>query len=251
MRSRVLPVSIPFSVLAFLLRLTDFMDAALLVFAKVPRPGDVKTRLTPVLTPSEAARLYDAFLRDALQLYVELAADVRLYLAPPLPDEVLTGFPDSLSVFEQAGSGLGTRMKRAFRDTLDDGYGRVCVVGTDHPTLPLSFIRQSFAALQSSGAVCIGPSEDGGFYLLGMNAFYPQLFEGMSYSHDSVFTDTLARVGTTDARLTVLPRWYDVDTPAELERMLADLEANEMEAPHTRQMVQQLQLHELSGTNET
>jgi hypothetical protein len=78
-----------------------------------------------------------------------------------------------------------------------------------------------------------------------MNAFYPQLFEGMAYSHDSVFTDTLARVGTTDARLTVLPRWYDVDTPAALGRLLDDLEDPDVEAPNTRRTIDQLQLQGL------
>jgi rSAM/selenodomain-associated transferase 1 len=224
------------------------MDAALIVFAKVPRPGDVKTRLTPVLTPSEAAQLYEAFLHDALSLYQRLRADVRLYLAPPLPDTALfdDGKPDA--VLQQTGDGLGERMKNAVRETLDAGYEHVSIVGTDHPTLPLSFIRQSFAALDASRSVCIGPTEDGGFYLLGMSAFYPQLFEGMTYSHDNVFTDTLARVGTTDARLTVLPRWYDVDTPAALERMIEDLDDEDVEAPRTRRMVEQLELYDLSKT---
>ena len=221
------------------------MDAALIVFAKVPRPGGVKTRLTPVLTPAEAARLYASFLRDALALYVDFDVAVRLYLAPPLPDEPLSGIPESVTVREQEGAGLGERMKAAFRETLTD-HERASIVGTDHPTLPPSFVRQSFTALEPERSVCIGPSEDGGFYLLGMNTFYPQLFDGMSYSHDSVFTDTLARVGTTDARLTVLPRWYDVDTPAMLKRMLDDLEQGEVEAPHTRQMIDDLDLQNLS-----
>jgi len=226
------------------------MDAALNVFAKVPRPGAVKTRLTPVLTPTEAARLYEAFLRDALTLYSGLTAEVRLYLAPPLPDQSRTDFPDSIEVREQRGDGLGARMKHAFLDTLNDGYERVSVVGTDHPTLPLSFIRQSFDALTMSKSVCIGPSEDGGFYLLGMNAYYPQLFEDMSYSHADVFSDTLTRVGRTDARLTVLPRWYDVDTPVGLERMVQDLDDGPVEAPHTREAIHQLELQNLLSKRE-
>ncbi len=226
------------------------MDAALIVFAKVPRPGEVKTRLTPVLTSSEAAQLYEAFLQDALRLYTRLSAHVRLYLAPPVPDELGVDVPAAVDVRVQRGDGLGNRMKHAFRTTLDRGYEKASIVGTDHPTLPLSFVRQSFSALTPARSVCIGPSEDGGFYLLGMNAFYPQLFEGMTYSHDSVFTDTLARVGTTDARLTVLPRWYDVDTPAALERMIDDLDDGDADAPRTREMVQQLQLYDLSPAGE-
>lgn len=222
------------------------MTAALLVFAKVPRPGDVKTRLTPVLTPAEAAQLYEAFLRDALRLYQQLTVDVRLYLAPPIPDGGLDGVPEDISVHRQNGDSLGARMQDAFRQVFALGYERTSIVGTDHPTLPLSFVRQSFAALEAARSICIGPSEDGGFYLLGMNSFYPQLFEGMSYSHDSVFTNTLARIGTTDARLMVLPRWYDVDTPATLERMVTDLtETKTIEAPHTRTVMGELDLHDL------
>ena len=225
------------------------MDASLIVFAKVPRPGAVKTRLTPVLTPTEAARLYEAFLRDALQLYARLTADVRLYLAPPF-DSPMEWIPASVEVYEQQGAGLGGRMKHAFRETLADGIDRASIVGTDHPTLPLSFIRQSFEGLELPQSVCIGPSEDGGFYLLGMNDFYPQLFEGMTYSHGSVFSDTLARLEQTDARLTVLPQWYDVDTPGTLERMIQDLEDGAVDAPHTRETLESLQLHDLPRTQE-
>jgi rSAM/selenodomain-associated transferase 1 len=222
------------------------MNAALIVFAKVPRAGNVKTRLTPVLTPEEAARLYESFLRDALEQYEDLGADVRLYFAPPLPETPLAGVPDEVTIATQEGDGLGARMKNAIRETLDNGYDRAALIGTDHPTLPIGFVRQSFAALGPRRSVCIGPSEDGGFYLLGMNAYYPELFEGMTYSHDSVFSDTLARMGDIDARLTVLPQWYDVDTPAMLERMVTDLENTDVRAAHTRQMVEDLDLHTLS-----
>ncbi len=226
------------------------MDTALLVFAKVPRPGHVKTRLTPVLTPAEAAHLYEAFLYDALARYAQLDVDVQLYLAPPRPETGLDDIPASISVHEQCGDGLGQRMQQAFQEVLANGYERAAVVGTDHPTLPPSFIRQSLTALTTDASICIGPSEDGGFYLLGMNAFYPELFEGMTYSHDAVFTDTLARVGTTDAQLTVLPRWYDVDTPADLERMLDDLTASDLPASRTRAAVRELELEQLAPVDE-
>jgi rSAM/selenodomain-associated transferase 1 len=221
------------------------MDAVLLVFAKVPRPGHVKTRLTPVLTAEEAARLYEAFLADALHLYANVGVDVRLYLAPPLPEARPAAVPDGLPVHEQEGDGLGERMSTAFRESFEAGYQRAAVVGTDHPTLPAGFVRQAFSALDAPQSICVGPSEDGGFYLLGMTDFYPQLFEGMTYSHDAVFTDTLARVGTTDAGLTVLPRWYDVDTPAALERMIDDLDGDAETAPRTRAVVKDLALEKL------
>lgn len=222
------------------------MNSALLVFAKVPRPGSVKTRLTPVLTPSEAARLYTAFLRDTLRQVVRLDTDVRLYLAPPLPDDGLDGLPADVSLHEQQGDGLGARMKGAFRETLQAGYAQAVVMGSDHPTLPLSFLRQAHGALQSPRSLCLGPTDDGGFYLLGMSAFYPQLFDDMTYSHSRVCSETLARAERTDARLTVLPQWYDVDTPEDLDRLLSDLDEDASDAPNTRRLTDQLGLGALS-----
>ena len=220
------------------------MDAALLIFAKVPRPGDVKTRLTPVLSPADAARLYTAFLRDTIRQVRPLDVDVRLYLAPPLPDGGVDTLPTDVHLYEQRGDGLGARMQRAFQETLDDGYKRVVVMGSDHPTLPLSFLREAFRTLEEAGSICLGPTEDGGFYLLGMSAVYPELFADMTYSHSEVFADTLARAGRTDAGLKVLPQWYDVDRPEDLGRMLSDLDEGPADAPNTRRIADQLNLRD-------
>lgn len=220
------------------------MDRSLLLFAKVPRAGEVKTRLTPVLTAVESARLYSAFLKDALRRFVRLEADLRLYLAPPLPNG-MEGVPSEVTVLEQEGPSLAARMQNAFRETFEAGYDTVVITGADHPTLPTSFVRQSFTVLDPRRSICLGPSEDGGFYLLGMNAFYPQPFEDMTYSHPHVFDETIKRIGWTDARLTVLPRWYDVDTPETLRRLLADLESEDIDAPNTRRVIDRLGLESI------
>ena len=222
------------------------MDTALLVFAKVPRPGEVKTRLTPALSAAEAARLYTAFLRDTLRQVLRLDAEVRLYLAPPLPDGELDAVPSGVDVHVQTGDGLGARMEQAFRETLGDGYGRVFVMGSDHPTLPRSFLQRADQALQDSASLCVGPTEDGGFYLLGMSAFYPQLFDEMSYSHGQVFAETLSRAEGTRADVTVLPQWYDVDRPRDLERLLTDLDDRPADAPNTRRVADRLGLEALA-----
>jgi rSAM/selenodomain-associated transferase 1 len=209
------------------------MSDALIVFAKVPEPGQVKTRLTPMLSPGEAARLYEAFLRDALSQYSGLGAAVRLYLAPPersLPGDLV---PSGVDVCWQAGEGLGARMQRAFVETFAAGAHRAVVIGTDHPTLPSSFIEQAFLALDAPRSVAIGPSNDGGYYLLGMNDVLPPLFE-MTYSHEAVFDETLTRAAAAGADLTILPPWYDVDTPDDLRRLVEELDASSVEAPHTR-----------------
>lgn len=218
------------------------MDQALLLFGKVPRPGSVKTRLTPVLSPSEAARLYTAFLRDTLRQVDRLDVDVLLYAAPPVSEGDFDGLPVNLDVREQEGDGLGARMMNAFRRALGHGYERAVVMGTDHPTLPASFVRQAFQALEEPGSISIGPTDDGGFYLLGLNTVYPELFEDMSYSHARVFSDTLTRADRTDARLTVLPKWYDVDTPRDLDRLCRELTASGGDAPETRRLLSALGL---------
>ena len=213
------------------------MSSALIVFAKQPEPGAVKTRLTVTLTPEEAARLYEAFLRDALNQYQALDVDVRLYFSPPvesIPEDLI---PEGVSLHEQQGPGLGARMKIAFVESFAEGYEKLVIIGTDHPTLPTAFIEQAFEALEQPFSICIGPSDDGGYYLLGMNDFYPEVFHDMRYSHADVFEQTLERAGRTAAHLTLLPPWYDVDTPDTLRRLVIDLKDSALVAPHTRRVV--------------
>jgi rSAM/selenodomain-associated transferase 1 len=214
---------------------------ALIVFAKVPVPGQVKTRLTNRLTPEEAAALYAAFLGDAFDQYRSLEAALRLYLAPhagALPAGLV---PPHVEVRLQKGEGLGERMLHAFLETFAAGYEQIVIIGTDHPTLPTAFIEAAFDALAGPPAICIGPSDDGGYYLLGMNECYPELFVGMSYSHSAVFEQTMARAAGTPASLTVLPLWYDVDTPASLQRLNEDLRSEPAEASRTRAVMAALQ----------
>ncbi len=221
------------------------MRSALLVFAKWPAPGRVKTRLTPVLTDEEAAQLYRAFLLDLLEQTQTLEADVILHWAEQLPNGHGAPFAeraDAMAV--QQGASLGARMAHAIDATLAEGYERVAVVGSDHPTLPTAFLREAFAALKRPKSITLGPSYDGGFYLIGMNARYPHVFDGMRYSHPQVLNQTLTRIGRTSANLTVLPRWYDVDTPAALRLMLADMDEGPP-TPHTEAVVQTLKLRSL------
>lgn len=216
--------------------------AALLVFAKLPVPGAVKTRLTGKahrsgsLSEAEAAALAGAFLRDALDAYATLPADVRLYLDAP-PDAAPAGLaPGGVTLHEQRGEGLGQRMLGAFVEAFLAGYGRVVVIGADHPTLPLAFVRIAFDELEEPLRIVLGPSDDGGYYLLGTNELRPALFEGMAFSHGAVFEETLARA-QAEAAVTVLPPWYDVDTPGDLRRLADELDADPDLAPNTREVL--------------
>ncbi len=222
------------------------MSAALIVFAKPPVPGRVKTRLTPPLSPEDAACLYGAFLQDALDQYQGLGVTLRLYLAlDESPPE--TGIPVgdicpqwTGNVFRQKGEGLGERMKQAFRETFAAGRRRVILIGTDHPTLPSAWIKEGFALLEAQRTVVLGSTRDGGFYLIGMNESFPEIFEGMTYSHEAVFEQTTARVASCGASLQTLPEWYDVDTFDDLKRLVADMRRESAGAMRTRAMLQRL-----------
>ena len=226
-------------------------DCALVVFAKVPAAGAVKTRLVPPLTPDDAAALYAAFLADALAAFATPGAfgvevDVRLCVAPsavampagivPEPAPAQAG---GVSVHAQRGDGLGARMQAAVADALTAGYGRVVVIGTDHPTLPLAFVGDAFVGLTEPSTVVIGPSDDGGFYLVGMNGPFPSLFE-MTYSHAGVFAETLARAAEAGARTVVLPPGYDVDDGASLARLVAEWRAGVAVGRRTEAMLARL-----------
>lgn len=206
------------------------MPDALIVFAKVPQPGAVKTRLCPPLTPAQAADLYAAMLADALEAYAALGPTVRLYLPPS--EAALEASVWADETFVQKDDGLGARMLRAFAETFAAGFDRAVIVGTDHPTLPLDFLGLAFDELTTRRTVTIGPSDDGGFYALGLRELSPALFAGMTYSHDRVLADTLDRADGLD--VTLLPPWYDVDDAASLDRLRADLAADPDAAPRTR-----------------
>lgn len=207
------------------------MTPALVVFARVPAAGAVKTRLTPYLSESDAARLYEAFLLDALDgwtapgAFGERRPAVRLYAAPeggPWPAGLA---PGGVSVHDQRGVGLGARMMRAAVESFAAGHDRVVIVGTDHPTLPLTFIEEAFRALEERFTVVLGPCDDGGYYLIGLNEVIPALFDGLSYGHSRVLQEALERAVGAGAQPVLLPGWYDVDTPPALERLVAEMAA--------------------------
>ena len=194
-------------------------DRALIVFARSPVAGQVKSRLTQLLSSQEAADLYRAFLVDSLAQYASLEVDVRLYMADEGdPGVHLCG----AQLKKQCGDGLGERMEHAFQETAVEGYKQMVIIGTDHPTLPTEFIMDAYEALSDVPAVCIGPASDGGYYLLGMSPLICGLFDGIVYSKPNVLSLTLVRARESGASVTQLPVWYDVDTPEDLRRLVSE-----------------------------
>ena len=197
-------------------------DSVLVVFAKAPIPGKVKTRLATSISAADSAMLYQAFLTDALKQYKAIS-DVRLYV--PESDIDDNFFQTTVSkLHTQKGKDLGSRMQNAIAETFDAGFKRVVIIGTDHPTLPSSYIETAFSELNTADTIVLGPTADGGFYLLGQSGFNPDVFEGMTYSHGAVFDQTVDRAIRSGHQLTVLPEWYDVDDRSSLRRLFSDLE---------------------------
>ncbi len=217
------------------------MKDALIVFAKPPVAGRVKTRLHSLLTPDEAAQLYDAFLADSLDQYRSLGREVYLYLSTASEAHLESADLTGIVTHEQEGEDLGERLRRAFLDLFRLGYDRLVVIGTDHPSLPSVFVDRAFEELTEPMSIVLGPAEDGGYYLLGMNDFFPALFEEMTFSHEDVFVETMRRAATTTGAVSVLPLWYDVDTSEQLPRLLRDLRESREAAPRTLRVLERLE----------
>lgn len=195
------------------------MSAALMVFAKAPTPGAVKTRLAPRLGPAGAARLHAAFVRDVVERHTAVDRALVVWRAGDLADPFWTTLGAALA--EQEGPDLGARMAHAFARTLGPA-DRALVLGTDSPTLPPGLVDAALADLRDVDAV-IGPACDGGYWGLGLRAPQPALFEGVPWGTDAVLRATLDRLAAAGLRTRVLPFWYDVDRPEDLDLLRAHL----------------------------
>lgn len=207
-------------------------DRLLLIMAKTPRPGAVKTRLCPPLTPDLAADLYRAFLRDAIALGAALpSTDLGIVYPPSADDRPLRALlPPGAHLWPQEGAGLGAGLGGAFDRAFAAGYRRVLAMSSDSPTLPATALEEAFAALDDHD-VALGPAHDGGYYLIGLTRPRRRLFEAIPWSTDAVYAQTLARAAESGLRVHSTPACPDVDTIADLV-LLSALCARGV-APHT------------------
>jgi uncharacterized protein len=225
-----------------------FMNA-LLVVAKRPAPGQTKTRLAPPLTPMQAARLYEAFLQDTLDVIRRVPRhlpDMRLMIAY-LPDGAPDGAEDyfralapDFTLLPQRGADLGERLDNALTHCLANGHHKAVIMDSDSPTLPVGCLVEAFERLDEVD-VTLGPCDDGGYYLIGMKHPHPRLLREVRMSTPNVTADTLALAAEMDLQIGLLPAWYDVDDYPTLRRLFAELTASPMEAaPQTRAILAQL-----------
>ena len=199
------------------------MTALLIIFAKEPRPGQVKTRLSPPLSPEEAAQLYHSFLQDILEEMARVP-EVRLAVAfSPLEAQVFfRGLaPPGTDLFPQEGADLGERMAQAFARGFAAGFGPVLLRGGDVPDLPAAVVSEAAEVLAAGrDQVVLGPCPDGGYYLVGLSQPQPRLFQGPVWSSGTVLTDTLRLARELGLRVHLLPPWPDIDTYDDLRTFL-------------------------------
>jgi hypothetical protein len=223
------------------------MSSALAIFAKAPIPGQVKTRLCPPLSLEDATRLYECFLLDTVARACSLA-DVHVFVAITPADTELVFralLPFPVRYVSQRGATLGEREANVFAELFHQGFSRVVIIGSDIPTMPVAHLRDAFTLLESPDTdVVLGPSEDGGYYLIGARALQPALFENVHWSTASVLEETLAQAGRAGLRVAQIPAWYDVDEEDDLRKLIAELTPpeNAARAPRTRAVLARLGL---------
>lgn len=203
----------------------------LVLFTKPAVPGRVKTRLLGELSPEQAAELHRAFLDDVAErlLAAEARGELELWSAWALvPGESVPGGPGR--ALRQEGRDLGERLAnglaRAAREA--GGAAAVAALGSDHPTVPMESVREAFRRVEAGADVVLGPSRDGGYYLvaLGARALRPELFEGVPWSTPEVLARTEERAARLGLRVERIAGGYDVDTPDDLDHLAAELAAD-------------------------
>jgi uncharacterized protein len=185
------------------------MKRALVAFCRPAIPGKVKTRLAQTIGHKAASDVYALMLSHAADKYSHVNADLRVFVSEE-PEEIKLPWPITAL---QEGADLGERMSNAFLQSFSQGYDQVLLCGTDIPSLTAEIISECFDALGSWGMV-IGPTTDGGYYLIGLTraAFDSSLFTGIPWSTPSVFTDTTTAAQRLKLRTHVGPLLTDLDT---------------------------------------
>ncbi|MHC4131761.1 MAG: TIGR04282 family arsenosugar biosynthesis glycosyltransferase [Planctomycetota bacterium] len=194
-----------------------------LLFGKSPRDGDVKTRLADEIGSDYAVEFYKCSVEDSLTWLKSLNIHFKFYFWPPDAEEsLLDWLGGGLEFTAQKGNNLGEKMNNAFIDAFEDDFEKVLIVGSDSPDLPAEFINMAFDELKNHDAV-IGPSSDGGYYLIGFKkkSFCTDVFDDILWSSSGVLEKTLDILEGQQRRVYLLPEWHDVDTLSDLKDMLS------------------------------
>jgi uncharacterized protein len=217
---------------------------ALVILTKAPQPGRSKTRLVPPLSTDEAADLARALLVDQLENLASYDG-ARLFIAftPEKTAGFFEGFiTQGFTCFPQRGQSLGERMSYAFGHLFADAFQNIILIGSDLPALPLAFFDRAYGLLEKSAAdVVLGPSADGGYYLVGMNRLNTTIFDGIGWSRDDVLAQTIQKLAGVGLKYELLPECYDIDTAHDLGRLQSERSRRDVLMKNTFALLNQLE----------
>lgn len=227
-------------------------DCTLVIMAKAPKPGTVKTRLAQCLPPPAVTALYRCLLDDTMTL-AQSVGNVEVAIMCPASDvdDLARLAGDSVRVVAQTGEGLAAGLTSVFAHFAATAQRRIIAFNSDSPHLPASVLQRAFEALATSDVV-IGPTHDGGYYLVGAKATHPGLFNGDRMGTSSALETLLERVRAQGLSVRLADPFYDIDVASDLIRLDEELRLSPPRAPRTaawlaqwRQVVEQLRLGEL------
>lgn len=212
--------------------------ACLLLFTKPAQPGKVKTRLIPTLGAERAAALHQALVDDLVARLSGGRFNLRVAWALDAEEPLPGRFDDEV---RQEGEGLGERLFAALATA--GRSGPVAAIGGDHPELDAARVEEAFARLAAGAEVVLGPSADGGYYLIALAArgVVPELFRGVPWSTSEVLVVTLERCRQLGLRCELLAEGWDVDRPEDLDRLERELGAGRLWGPVTRRLFERWQ----------
>lgn len=233
-------------------------ERALVVLAREPEEGKVKSRLNQDLSAHDTLELYQAFVLDTLELalstevghlYVACLADgpkphlneLIKNLSVELKGKRRESLKEKLVLIDQRGDHLGERLEETFRQVFRQGYNEVVIIGIDSPSLPKKSLERAFKILHKKDVV-LGPTLDGSYYLIGLKKPCPKLFENISWDTGGVYKETVERLKKLGLEWEELELWYDVDTADDLEFLVRDinqlrLAGDEKSLKHTEEVL--------------
>jgi rSAM/selenodomain-associated transferase 1 len=221
---------------------------ALAIMTKAPLAGRVKTRLVPPLTPQEAASLNVCLLRDTAAAIAQAtgrnARGVAVYTPVGAEAEYVGILPAVFELLPQHAGAFGARLALAAEDLFRIGFSSVCLIDSDSPTVGPEIYAEAVSELLKAGdRAVLGPSDDGGYYLIGLKQNHPSLFKNIDWSTERVLDQTIQRAAEHSLEVKLLPPGFDVDDHATLQRLYNELlgeTSNTGAAPETRRFLSDL-----------
>jgi hypothetical protein len=211
-------------------------EAVIVVMAKQPLVGKTKTRLHPTFSLVEAAELYEALLLDTIDLVASQPwADLAVAITPLESRRYFEAItPEGALLLPVEGQDIGACLAQALGLALEMGYRKALALNSDGPSLPPNYLKLAEEYLEQSDVI-LGPGEDGGYYLVGIGHVHPAIFEGIAWSTEKVLSQTLERAAGLGLRISLTPPWYDVDKPADVLRLIVELDTLSPDRlPHLR-----------------